>query len=110
MQLTCSPVYSITLFTFNFSQPLPEPAYIWTTPDYKGLENRPRELNTECIYRNNSKDLLQRKSNSKNCKTSKILSTVSSFLLFYLSIFIFHIFTFYLILLLERYVHFHSFS
>ena len=43
MQLTCSPVYSISLFTFNFSQPLPEPAYTWTTPDYRGLENRPRD-------------------------------------------------------------------
>ena len=43
MQLTCSPVYSITLFTFNFSNPLPEPAYTWTTPDYIGLENRPRD-------------------------------------------------------------------
>ena len=43
MQLTCSPVYSISLFTFNFSQPLPESAYTWTTPDYRGLENRPRE-------------------------------------------------------------------
>ena len=42
MQLTCSPVYSISLFTFNFSQPLPEPAYTWTTPDYRGLESRPR--------------------------------------------------------------------
>ena len=42
MQLTCSPVYSITVFTFNFSNPLPEPAYTWTTPDYISLENRPR--------------------------------------------------------------------
>ena len=41
MQL--APVYSISLFTFNFSQPLPEPAYTWTTPDYRCLENRPRE-------------------------------------------------------------------
>ena len=46
MQLTCSPVYSITLFTFNFSNPLPEPAYTWTTPDYIGLENRPRDDNS----------------------------------------------------------------
>ena len=44
MQLTCSPVYSISLFTFNFTKPLPEPAYTWTTPDYRGLENRPRDL------------------------------------------------------------------
>ena len=43
MQLTCSPVYSISLFTFNFTKPLPEPAYTWTTPDYRSLENRPRE-------------------------------------------------------------------
>ena len=43
MQLTCSPVYSIFLFTFNFSQPLPELAYTWTTPDQIGLGNRPRE-------------------------------------------------------------------
>ena len=43
MQLTCSPVYSIPLFTLNFSQPLPELAYTWTTPDHRGLENRPRD-------------------------------------------------------------------
>ena len=43
MQLTCSPVYSISLFTFNFTIPLPEAAYTWTTPDYRGLENRPRD-------------------------------------------------------------------
>ena len=43
MQLTCSPVYSISLFTFNFTKPLPEPAYTWTTPDYRDLENRPRD-------------------------------------------------------------------
>ena len=42
MQLTGSPVYSNSLFTFNFTNPLPEPAYTWTTPDYRGLENRPR--------------------------------------------------------------------
>ena len=52
MQLTCSPVYSITLFTFNFSNPLPEPAYTWTTPDYIGLENRPR-VNTGNAFRRN---------------------------------------------------------
>ena len=46
MQLTCSPVYSISLFTFNFTKPLPEPAYTWTTPDYRGLENRPRDIGT----------------------------------------------------------------
>ena len=42
MQLTCSPVYSISLFTFNFSKPLTEPAYTWTTPEHIGLKNRPR--------------------------------------------------------------------
>ena len=51
MQLTCSPVYSISLFTFNFTKPLPEPAYTWTTPDYRGLENRPRGNEHELIYK-----------------------------------------------------------
>ena len=50
MQLTCSPVYSISLFTFNFSQPLPELAYTWTTPDQIGLENRPRDQRTFEIF------------------------------------------------------------
>ena len=56
MQLTCSPVYSISLFTFNFSNPLPEPAYTWTTPDYIGLENRPR-VKTETSFVNEKKKI-----------------------------------------------------